>query len=232
MTTDRFERRLPEILDEISLPHVPDYTDDILDQTARIRQRPGWTLPERWLPMDLTASPARIGRVPWRTVGVVALLILALAVAIVVVGSRTRQVNPFYGPAANGSIIYDLEGDIYVTDALGAPGRLLIGRRRGLRPAFLAGRQHDLVRPGRAGWLRDHAGRGGRVGHPTGVDDAPPRWGIRHGVAERDGTRGDPDRDEPTGARAAQPDERRRSSDAGPRRDRADAVRRVAPADR
>ena len=129
MTTDRFERRLPEILDEIALPQVPDYTDDILDQTARLRQRPGWTLPERWLPMDLTAAPARIGRVPWRTVGVLALLLLALAVAIVVVGSRTRQVNPFFGPAANGSIIYDLEGDIYVTDALGAPGRLLIGAK-------------------------------------------------------------------------------------------------------
>jgi hypothetical protein len=127
MTTDRFERRLPEILREISLPQVPDYTDDILDQTARIRQRPGWTLPERWLPMDFTAAPARIGRVPWRAVGVLALLILALAVAIAVVGSRTRPVNPFYGHAANGSIIYDEDGEIYVTDALGAPGRVLIG---------------------------------------------------------------------------------------------------------
>ena len=127
MTTDRFERRLPEILREISLPHVPDYTDDILDQTARIRQRPGWTLPERWLPMDLTASPARTGRVPWRAVGLVALLILALAAAIAFAGSRQPRPMPYFGPAANGSIIYDMDGDIYVADALGGPGRLLIG---------------------------------------------------------------------------------------------------------
>jgi len=126
MTTDRIERRLPEILTEIAVPRTPDYTDDILGLTAQLRQRPGWTLLERWLPMDLTAAPARIGRVPWRTVGVLALLIIALAVAIAVVGSRTRQANPFYGPAANGSIVYDEEGDIYVTDALGSPGRLLI----------------------------------------------------------------------------------------------------------
>jgi len=127
MTTDRFERRLPEILDEISLPHVPDYTDDILDLTAQIRQRPGWTLPERWLPMDLTASPAGTGRVPWRALGIVALLILALAVAIVFVGSQQGRTLPFFGPAANGSIIYDHEGDIYVADALGGNPRLLIG---------------------------------------------------------------------------------------------------------
>ena len=58
--TDRFERRLPEILTRISAPQVPDYTDDILGLTARRRQRPGWTFPGRWLPMDIAAPrPSR-----------------------------------------------------------------------------------------------------------------------------------------------------------------------------
>ncbi|HEX6867181.1 MAG TPA: hypothetical protein VF119_00175 [Candidatus Limnocylindrales bacterium] len=136
MTTDRFERRLPEILTEIALPQTPDYTDDILGQTARMRQRPGWTLPERWLPMDLTASTARIGRVPWRTVAVVALLVLAITVAIVVVGSQQRRTVPLFGPAANGSIIYDEAGVIYVTDPLGSPGRPLIAGQDGFGQRF------------------------------------------------------------------------------------------------
>ena len=136
MTTDRFERRLPEILDKISLPQVPDYTDDILDQTARIRQRPGWTLPERWLPMDLSASQATLaGCLGGRSASLPCSSSPSPSRSSSW-GSRTRQLNPFYGPAANGSIIYDLEGDIYVTDALGAPGRLLIGRRGGFAQRF------------------------------------------------------------------------------------------------
>ena len=134
MTIDRFERRMPEILTEISAPRVPDYIDDILSQTARTRQRPGWTLPERWLPMDITARPAISARIPWRTVAIVALLILALAVALVgFVGLQRRTVAPLFGPAANGSIIYDADGTIFVADASGGVGRPLITNGFGQR---------------------------------------------------------------------------------------------------
>ena len=121
MTTDRIERRLPEILDEISAPQVPDYLDDILSQTARIRPRPGWTFLERWLPMDI-AVRARGGPLTLRTLGmlVVLALIVALGVAAVVyLGSQPRRLPPPYGPASNGSIIYAREGDIFMTDPEG-----------------------------------------------------------------------------------------------------------------
>ena len=37
----------------------PDYIDDVLATTAQRRQRPAWTFPERWLPMDITTHASR-----------------------------------------------------------------------------------------------------------------------------------------------------------------------------
>ena len=30
--------------------HTPDYVDEVIAATARVRQRPAWTFPSRWLP--------------------------------------------------------------------------------------------------------------------------------------------------------------------------------------
>jgi Tol biopolymer transport system component len=129
MTVDRFEGQLPEILVELALPRTPDYIDDILSQTARIRQRPGWTFPERWLPMDIVLNvPAGGRRVPWRALGVLALIGVLLAIAIVAGGSRQQRPLPTpFGPAANGSLVYDRDGDIYAVDADLRNERLLVG---------------------------------------------------------------------------------------------------------
>ena len=128
MTIDRVERRLPDILEELSVPQVPDYLDDILRQTARTPQRPGWTSLERWLSVDLTLRPTLVGRVPLRSIAVLALLILALLVAtIVYVGSQQRRPAPWYGPAANGSIVFDRDGDLYIAEASLAAERLVVG---------------------------------------------------------------------------------------------------------
>ena len=60
MTSDRrFEQDLPDLMAQLAPRRVPDYRDDIVRQTARTRQRPAWTFPERWLPMDITLAPAR-----------------------------------------------------------------------------------------------------------------------------------------------------------------------------
>lgn len=127
MTDERLNRELPGLLDELSLPAVTDYLDDILSQTARMRQRPGWTFPERWLPMDIAVQrSAGVRQFPWRTVGVVALLGALLATAILVAGSRPRLPTPF-GPAANGSLIYEKRGNIFIADADATHERLLIG---------------------------------------------------------------------------------------------------------
>ena len=58
MPTNRFERQLPVLLDELAQARTPDYFDDLLRLTARTRQRPAWTLLERWLPMvDIARQP-------------------------------------------------------------------------------------------------------------------------------------------------------------------------------
>jgi hypothetical protein len=126
MTVDRLERQLPQILTELATPSVPDYFDDILGQTARVAQRPGWTFPERWLTVDFPVQrPALLPQVPWRTIAIIALL-AALAAAIIAVGSRQRLPAPF-GPASNGSLIYERDGDIYIADADATHESLLIG---------------------------------------------------------------------------------------------------------
>src|SRR6185503_1607697 len=51
MSIDRLERRLPEVLTELSLPVMPDYVDNLLSRTERMSQRPGWSFPERWFPV-------------------------------------------------------------------------------------------------------------------------------------------------------------------------------------
>ena len=47
----RYERNLPGILDDLSAGPAPEYLDDVFARTGRMRQRPGWTFPERWLPV-------------------------------------------------------------------------------------------------------------------------------------------------------------------------------------
>jgi hypothetical protein len=109
---DRVEPRLSDLLTDLAAPALPDYTDDVLARTAGLRQRPRWTLPERWLPMGVLAQRSvYIPRIPWRTVIVVALLIVTLAAALAWVGSQRRAAPPF-GLARNGSIMYAVDGDL------------------------------------------------------------------------------------------------------------------------
>jgi Tol biopolymer transport system component len=119
MPIDRFERQLPMALTDLAVPSTPDYLTDILGRTARTRQRPAWASIERWLPMQFTSSRAQVTRLPWRQLGVVALLTLLLAAALVAyVGSQQQQRSlpaPF-GPAANGSLLFAQNGDIYTAD--------------------------------------------------------------------------------------------------------------------
>ena len=39
---ERFERGIPQLMDELASPQLPDYLDDMLRQTARTSQRPAW----------------------------------------------------------------------------------------------------------------------------------------------------------------------------------------------
>ena len=113
---DRVEPRLAELITELAAPSLPDYTDDVLARTAGLRQRPRWTLLERWLPMGVLAQrSAYIPRVPWRAVIVAALLLVVVAATLAWVGSQRRAAPPF-GLARNGLIMYAVDGDLVTWD--------------------------------------------------------------------------------------------------------------------
>ncbi|MBA2464869.1 MAG: PD40 domain-containing protein [Nocardioidaceae bacterium] len=154
-TPDRLDSRLPELLDELALPRIPAYLDDILSRTARTRQRPAWTSLERWLPMDLAArAPMTLRRFPVRTIVLVVLLAVLLAVAGLAAGSRLlRTLHPF-GPAANGVVVYDHDGDLFTVDPATGKETLLVG-----------GPMRDFA----PGWSR----AGDRLTFLRGEDDAP-----------------------------------------------------------
>jgi dipeptidyl aminopeptidase/acylaminoacyl peptidase len=118
VTSDgRFERVLPELLAELGMSAPPDYRNDIVQRTARMRQRPAWMFPERWLPLDFAARPVLIAPMRWRPIAV-ALLVAALIVAALMAfssGSR-RGLPPPFGPARNGMIVYAANGDIILGD--------------------------------------------------------------------------------------------------------------------
>jgi dipeptidyl aminopeptidase/acylaminoacyl peptidase len=111
----RLEQDLTDWLRETAMPHTPDFTDEILDQTARIRQRPRWTFVGRWVPMpDVPPTFLGEGR---RVLMVTLLVVLALIVAAVAafVGSR-RTFPPPFGLAGTGLLVVSNAGDIVVVD--------------------------------------------------------------------------------------------------------------------
>ena len=139
MTTEgRLTRDLPEILGDLAMGPYPDYIDDVLATTAKIRQRPTWTFPERWLPMvNIVRQPVLAPRLPWRSIALaVAVLLALLAAAILYVGSQQRVPAPF-GPARNGLIAYSAGGDIYTADPVtGTATAVITGPETDRGPRF------------------------------------------------------------------------------------------------
>ena len=126
---DNLERDLTVWLADTATPRVPDFSDDILWLTARTRQRPRWSFAQRWLPTSLLAPLRRAFRpIPWRTLGLLAVLALLIAAAAAFyVGSQPRLPPPF-GLAASGLVAYAKSGDIYTVDpATGAREALVTG---------------------------------------------------------------------------------------------------------
>ena len=79
-------------LSDVGGPARPDYLSDIVAQAGRTRQRPKWTFPERWLPIDIAV---RHRGDPRTAVLIATLVLLALfAAASIYIGSqRTRPVD-------------------------------------------------------------------------------------------------------------------------------------------
>jgi hypothetical protein len=114
-TSNRLERELPTILEDIYLGWTPDYRDEVLATAFRNTQRAAWTFPGRWIPMlDVAVRPVAMPRLPLHALGV-ALLVIALLFAAVVAGPGSRLPRPF-GIARNGLITWAFEGDIWTGD--------------------------------------------------------------------------------------------------------------------
>jgi Tol biopolymer transport system component len=139
MTSERrFEQELPALLDDLYMGPMPTYRDRLLRQTARTRQRPAWSFLERWLPMvDVARQPVLVPRLPWRQLGILAILALLIATAAVAfVGSQPRLPAPF-GVARNGLIAYEADGDIYTADPVtGVATAIVAGPETDLGPRF------------------------------------------------------------------------------------------------
>ncbi|MFL5670601.1 MAG: hypothetical protein ACJ77C_00750 [Chloroflexota bacterium] len=115
MPTDRIDRQLPSLLDELAQPRVPDYFDDLLGLTVRTRQRPAWVFIQRWLPMLEFARQPVVAQPPWRAFGLLLLLIGVVAAGLVLAATRPKP-PPLFGPAGNGLVVMARDGDIFTVD--------------------------------------------------------------------------------------------------------------------
>jgi Tol biopolymer transport system component len=114
---DTLDRELRAWFIDAPVPRTPGFRDDVLQQTAQLRQRPRWSFPERWLPVTVVRFPRQriLPPVPWRTISLLAVLALLLAAVAFYVGSR-QQLPPPFGVADNGHVAYAQNGDIFTVD--------------------------------------------------------------------------------------------------------------------
>jgi Tol biopolymer transport system component len=113
----RFEQDLPALLADLYLAGTPDYRDDLVQRLDRVRQRPAWTFLERWLPVEIVTSRAPVARVPWRQLGVLAIIAILLATMLAVyIGSQQPRLPAPFGVAGNGLVAYSKDGDIHTVD--------------------------------------------------------------------------------------------------------------------
>ena len=134
----RFEQDVPALLADLYLAGTPDYRDDLVRQVRAVRQRPAWTFPGRWIPMELTTARVPTTRLPMRQLGVLALLaILVAALFAAYIGTHQQKLPPPFGPAANGLIAYSKDGDIFTVDPkTGAAKAVVAGPENDLDPEF------------------------------------------------------------------------------------------------
>jgi dipeptidyl aminopeptidase/acylaminoacyl peptidase len=128
------ERDLSDWFSETAMPHTPDYADEILDQTRRIRQRPPWSFLGRWLPDQAVGLVQPLfGPAARRVALLVALglLIAAFAALAAFVGSRPKLIPPAFGPAGNGLLAYGQTGAILLLDPDTLVAKEIVGRAGG-----------------------------------------------------------------------------------------------------
>ena len=151
---------LTEIAPEVNV----DYLDETLVAIDRVRQRPVWASPRRWLPMQMTLPRVVVPRAaPY--LALLALLLIGVIVALAIAGGQKRLPAPF-GLAANGLVAFESEGDILVANRRRQrPPAADRRARRPMEPDLLAPRRSDRVLVGTEsrGPRVALRGRGGRL---------------------------------------------------------------------
>jgi len=134
----RFEQDLPALLVDLYLAGTPDYRDDLFRQTARVRQRPAWTFPERWLPMDVVSRQVPTPAFPWRRVLALAVIGLLVVAAVAAYVGAQPHVPPPFGLAANGRVAFVTEdGGVAVADPRTEASTTIVpGGNDALSPVF------------------------------------------------------------------------------------------------
>jgi hypothetical protein len=93
-----------------------------IDETAR---RPGWRIPERWIPMRIAFALAVIPRTALLLITMLVLTML-VAASLVLAAQRVDTSIPQTAPPRNGLVAYDSDGDIWVAAADGSGQRRLV----------------------------------------------------------------------------------------------------------
>jgi hypothetical protein len=127
MSTDRLERRLPEVLTELSLPSVPDYVDTLLSRTERMSQRPSWTFLERWFPVSTITAALPVRRPSSLRPLIAVAILIALVIASIAwyAGSHPSRA-PLLGLARNGVVVTTGESGIVSVDPVTGAQRTLV----------------------------------------------------------------------------------------------------------
>jgi Tol biopolymer transport system component len=117
-TDEGFDQLMTAWLDERARgPEPAPVLDAALARTTRTQPLPAWLVIDRWLPMRYTARVQMIPRLA--PILLILGLLLAIAVAIIVVGSQRRLPPPF-GLAAPGSVAFVADGHIWTADPDGS----------------------------------------------------------------------------------------------------------------
>jgi Tol biopolymer transport system component len=118
------DRVIATWLTEIAPEGHVDYLDETLSALDRVRQRPVWASPGRWLPVQMTLPRVVVPRAsPY--LALLALLLIGLIIALAVAGGQRRLPAPF-GLAATGLVAFESGGDILVANADGSGRRPLV----------------------------------------------------------------------------------------------------------
>jgi len=116
MTTDPFDRRLADWLNQDATGRIPDHLSSVLDATTGTRQRRGLLDRGAWRWVRTSRSLA---------FAAIALLLLAAAVGLSV-GSRALIATPEPTMPRGGDLVVTISGDLYLTNATGSSRRPVV----------------------------------------------------------------------------------------------------------